>query len=128
MCQYFVIIEILYMNFVLCNEREREAEMSEHIVCAKFYVHTYFRHNERESASNILSVLTLRTWILYFILRKLERNRHKYIFSFVSFNKCLLPNVGKECHKILSVIKFCTWNLHVITKKRGREIFEHIYL
>ena len=61
MAEYISRIEALQIEFLRRNESEIEREKLEHVFCVKFLITYFLRHNEREKAPNIFSLLRFRT-------------------------------------------------------------------
>ena len=81
-CQVF-----LYMNFVRCNERERDRERPEHIVCVKClgtYI-LYIITRVRERPEYIVSIEVLYINFVHRNERQRERERPKHIVSIECF-------------------------------------------
>jgi len=57
MPEYIVSIEVRYMNYVCCNERERGRERSPNILFAlSVQIYIFLHHKKRQKCTNILSV------------------------------------------------------------------------
>ena len=89
----------------------------------KLNVHTYLRHNEKESKAEYIStLLNFCAWISNFVMKESVCESPEYMVCVKILGTLFLRhNEREECPNILLLLRLCTLILYVVTRERDRE-------